>query len=117
MAILLEVRTGISLADIDAAALAATMAEIEEEAQPPEAAPEEERESWTAFDIARRSLSVASTADPTGVVGVACTYPKCGIEEARTASAGRVPTIEPQDTLRKASGALQITLPATQIMG
>lgn len=48
------------------------------------------KEEWSSFDYARTALSVASVADPTGVLGVAAayTYPKCGAPEAETGVSG-----------------------------
>lgn len=76
--------TDVPVADLNAALLAAAMAQVEEEANPTAAGDAAPADEWTSFDIARTALSVASIADPTGATGVAAayTYPVCGTDEA-----------------------------------
>jgi len=85
-----EIRTGVSIEEVDSVQLARLMAEYEKEAEPVVAVAAEEEESWTAFDISRTALTAASLADPTGLTGVAAayTYPKCGTEEAEKGVGG-----------------------------
>lgn len=87
--------SGVSIDDVDpkdlGAALVAILREYDESrAAELAAAADVPKEEWSSFDYARTALSVASIADPTGVVGVAAayTYPKCGSKEAETGVGG-----------------------------
>ena len=82
--------SGVSVDAIDANTLAETMIAFESGADPVTEDASGEESGFSAFDIARTTMSVAAIADPTGVVGVAAayTYPKCGTEDARNSSAG-----------------------------
>ncbi|MCB1969820.1 MAG: hypothetical protein KDG54_05360 [Geminicoccaceae bacterium] len=80
----MELRTNISVDELDSSELAAFMAEYEPQVETADS--DSGDETWSSFDIARTSLAVASIADPVGVVGVAAayTYAKCGTTEAET---------------------------------